>query len=46
MERDDFFKWLDTIILLGDSNWELRTEFESGHVLIAFSNIVMDEADS
>jgi hypothetical protein len=45
MERDDFFKWLDTIIDKGNSDWEIIEDFADGNIWIRFSKIAETEKE-
>ena len=45
MTKQEFRDWLDTIIPLGCSNWEIREEFEDGNILVAFTNVSDDDHD-
>ena len=46
MTKQEFIDWLDTIIPLGCSDWEIREEFDDGIILVAFENISDEEDDA
>jgi hypothetical protein len=46
MNKQEFIDWLDTIIPLGCSDWEIREEFDDGIILVAFENISDEEDDA
>ncbi len=45
MNKQEFIDWLDTIISLGCSDWEIRDEFDDGTILVAFTNVSDDDDD-
>ena len=38
MTREEFFKWLDTVIEQGIVAWEVAEDFADGTLLIRFNN--------
>jgi hypothetical protein len=46
MTKQEFIDWLDTVIHLGCSDWEIREEFDDGTILVAFENISDEEDDA
>lgn len=38
MNREDFFKWLDTVVDQGIVDWEVAEDFADGTLLIRFTN--------
>lgn len=39
MSREDFIKWLDTIIDVGDADWHFSYEDDNGNIVVVFENI-------
>ena len=46
MTKQEFIDWLDTVIPLGCSDWEIREEFDDGTILVAFTNVSDEEDDA